>query len=79
MCVQSPALLAKKKPNEADMPTMVVIANKIERPIANIAGSVLVIDAAAIEQNIAQNMDEMLRYQPALMLIAPAHGLRRRH
>ncbi len=48
----------------AELLPMVVIASKISRPLADVAGSVRVIDALDIEQNSAQSIDDMLRYQP---------------
>ncbi len=45
---------------------VVVIASKVARPIADVAGSVTVISAADIEANLAHSLDDMLRYQPGI-------------
>ncbi|MCF6224686.1 MAG: TonB-dependent hemoglobin/transferrin/lactoferrin family receptor [Xanthomonadales bacterium] len=49
-----------------ELSPMVVIASKISRPLADVAGSVTVIDALEIERNSAQSIDDMLRYQPGI-------------
>ena len=64
--LQSHSLAAPADTDSVDMPTMVVIASKIARPISHVAGSVAVIDATDIQQNIVQNMDELLRFQPGI-------------
>ncbi len=49
-----------------ELQTMVVIASKVARPLADVAGSVAVINATDIEENVVQSVDDMLRYQPGI-------------
>lgn len=52
--------------NRTELSPMIVIASKIARPLADVAGSVTVISATDIEENLVQSMDDMLRYQPGI-------------
>ncbi len=51
---------------KVELATVVVIASKVARPLADVAGSVTVISAVNIEENVVQNIDDMLRYQPGI-------------
>jgi len=53
---------------EADTSTIVVVANKSARPIADVVGSVGSISAADISQQQAEDFDTLLRCQPSLSM-----------
>lgn len=49
-----------------DIETVVVVANKRPRQLADVVGQVSVIDAEFISQYLIENIDEMLKYEPGL-------------
>ncbi len=57
---------AQASETPADLSPMVVVANKAPRPIQDVAGTVTVITAEDRERLIAQDLDQLLRYQPAI-------------
>jgi len=58
--------LPAEQTDKVEMAPMVVIASKVMRPLVDVAGSVTVITAIDIEEDVVQNMDDMLRYQPGI-------------
>ncbi len=61
-----PAAAAEQDADASELSPLVVVANKIPRPIRDVAGTVHVIDADDQRRSLTQNLDQMLRYQPAI-------------
>lgn len=61
-------LQPKTPPSEtpANLQPMVVVASKAPRPIQDVAGTVHVITAEDRQRLVAQDLDQLLRYQPAI-------------
>ncbi len=61
---------ASAQQSDAEQPVVlspvVVVASKSPRPIQDVAGTVHVITAEDQQRSVAQNLDQVLRYQPAL-------------
>jgi hemoglobin/transferrin/lactoferrin receptor protein len=53
---------------EPDMETVVVVASKRPRPLAEVVGQVSVINAEFIEKYLVENADDLFRYEPGISL-----------
>ena len=62
---QFPAL-AEENLEPAVLDLIVVVATKEPRPMSEVAGQVSVIDASQISQNLVEDLDDLLRYEPGL-------------
>lgn len=49
-----------------ELDPLVVVASRSPRPLSEVAAQVSVIDAQDIRQNLVENLDDLLRYEPGL-------------
>jgi hemoglobin/transferrin/lactoferrin receptor protein len=52
--------------NPIELEEMVVVATKSPRPVSDVAGSVTVIDSERVDRELAQNIADLIRYEPGI-------------
>lgn len=57
---------AEPEAGHIELDPIVVVASKSQRPVSDIAAQVTVIDAAVISQDMAEDLDGLLKYHPGL-------------
>lgn len=55
-----------------DLERISVIASKVPRPVRDVAGTVTVIDRAYIEDNAVEDIEDLVRYEPAISVTREA-------
>ncbi len=63
-----PDCAAQAHTETLNLPHLVVVANKTPRPIQDVVGSVVSFSAEDIARTQAENMDDLLRYQPNITM-----------
>lgn len=60
--------------DEANETTMIITATRLPREVEDIAGTVTKIESEALEKQLAENFDDVIRYQPGLSMRRVARG-----
>jgi len=67
-------VLAQSEADSQRLEEMTITATRLPRTIENIAGTVSVLTAATIEKELADDLDDLVRFQPGVTLNTAARG-----